>query len=183
MFANNSFVDPSRESRPRAKPPGPTLPGSSIQSIPGTNVQILLPDGWKIGNASDGLPPGPALKHMTDPKYELQFRQSGPSAAGHSCMSLIGSMGASLGAAGLHPRPSFIPDAYVGTLLEAPKAQLTCLNTGETVLAVLIFLRANPSLQLRYFALPRDFSDADLEESGIERLTEFLSKYSSVKLL
>ena len=104
--------------------------GPALQLLPGTNVQMSLPNDWKVESASPGIPPGPILKHLTDPNYELQIRQTGPSAPGRSCMSLIGSMKASFGAAELHPRPSFIPDAYVGTLARSPASAVNLSKYG-----------------------------------------------------
>ncbi len=142
-----------------------TQSGPALQPIPGTNIQMNLPEDWKVESASPGVPPGPILKHLADPKYELQIRQTGPSAPGRSCMSLIGSMKTSFGGAELHPRPSFIPNAYVGTMLEVPEAQLTCLNTGDTMFAVFIFLPVGKSNPQVISGILQQFADAALKQS------------------
>jgi hypothetical protein len=138
---------------------------SPTQAIPLTNVQMALPDGWKVANASTG-PPGPVLKHLSNPQYELQIRQNGPNADAHSCMNMIGSMKAFLTSAELRPRPLFIPDMYVGIMLEVPKAQLTCVNTGDSVIAVMIFLPSGESKPQVFTELLRQFGNAALKQSN-----------------
>jgi hypothetical protein len=135
------------------------------QTIPITNVRMAMPDGWRVGNSSIG-PSGPALRHLADPQYELQIVQAGPAAQGHSCMNALGSLKAANPTAQLEPRPSYIPDMYVGTMLTVLKAQMTCVNTGESVIVVLIYLsKGVPKPQVLTNFL-QQFAEAAVKQSG-----------------
>ena len=145
---------------------GHQAPGQVTRPIPITNVRMAVPDGWKVDNASPGLPPGPVLRHLEDPQYELSITQTGPTAQAHSCMNMIGSMKATFGNAQLDQRPTYIPDMYVGTTLTVPQAQLTCVNTGESAIAVLILLsRGVPKPQVLTSFL-HQFAESATKQSG-----------------
>jgi len=126
--------------------PHPSQAIDALQQIPGTRLKVRLPANWRIEAAPKVLGQPYALRHTTLPEYALGVLQSIPETKRPSCMDLFGSMQAipSLGAS-VTPRPAFIPDVYFGSMLFIPKAQLTCLSTGDGFISVMIYLAKGES--------------------------------------
>jgi hypothetical protein len=116
----------------------------SLQLLFNTNLKVEVPSDWTSATTYplSRLSAGPPqLEHIGKPVYQLTIWQTISRTERHACVNLVGSMNAvpTLGAT-ISPRPAFIPDVYFGSILEIPKAQLTCLDAGDGEVAVLIHL-------------------------------------------
>ena len=147
--------------------PGSLLPQQAIVPVqlPGTVLRVQLPSGWRLDP-----PRQPPQQHLlittTEPRYELWVSQT-LKTGGPSCMSLIGSMQAVPGlATSIQPRPAFIPDVYMGSILTMADVQLVCLSTGDYQIGVMIQARggnARPGVLRPMLAA---IADAALKQSS-----------------
>jgi hypothetical protein len=112
------------------------------QLIPGTELKVLLPTDWRIEPAPKELGQRYALKHVKAPEYAVVFGQSKPGIQGHSCTEFTGAMLAdrSVGATVI-PRPNFVPETYFGSVLVIPNLHVACLDMGDTLFSVMIYLK------------------------------------------
>src|SRR5688572_5227808 len=134
--------------------------------LPGTALRVQLPTGWRLDP-----PRQPPQLHLltttTEPRYELWVAQTVPKVGGHSCMDLIGSMQAirALGSS-IRPRPSFMPDVYMGSILTMDDVQLACLSTGENQVGVMIQARATNTRPEALTPMLAAIADAALKQSA-----------------
>jgi TonB family protein len=153
------------------------LPGSLVSQQTGSPVQLLgtalrvqLPAGWKLEP-----PRQPSQQHLltttAEPRYELWVSQTTPKTIGYSCMDLIGSTQSAmqsvpgLGSA-IQPRPAFVPNVYMGSILNMTDIQLACLSTGDNQIGVTIQARGGSSKPEVLTPMLAAIADAALKQSG-----------------
>jgi len=139
--------------------------GSPVQ-LPGTALQVQLPAGWKLEP-----PRQPPQLHLltttTEPRYELWVSQTTPKTTGHSCMDLIGSMQSVPGLGStIQPRPAFVPNVYMGSILDSADIQLACLSTGDNQIGVMITARGAGSKPEVLTPMLEAIADAALKQSA-----------------
>jgi len=134
--------------------------------LPGTTLRVQLPPGWKLE------PPRlQTQQHLLtttgDPRYELWLSQTTPRSAGYSCMGLIGSLQAvqSLSTA-IQPRPAFVPDVYLGSILAMTDVQFVCLSTGDSQIGVMVQSRGGNAKPEVLTPMLSAIADAALKQSA-----------------
>jgi TonB family protein len=143
--------------------------GSPVQ-LPGTALRVQLPAGWKLDPPRQ--PPQLHLLTTTaEPRYELWVSQTTPKTIGYSCMDLIGSMQAVMQSApgmgsAIQPRPAFVPNVYMGSILATTDIQLVCLSTGDNQTGVMITARGSTSKPEVLTPMLAAIADASFKQSA-----------------
>lgn len=135
--------------------------------LPGTMLRVTLPPGWRLDPPR--LPPQlHTLTSTSAPRYEMWVSQTNPQTVGHSCMSFIGSMQAATARLSptIRPRPPFVPDVYVGAILDTTTSQLVCLSAGDSETAVMIQPVEGNSKPEVLTPMLAAIADAALKQSG-----------------
>jgi hypothetical protein len=114
-------------------------------TIPRTELQVVLPDGWRVAPSADGIRTA-QLRHTNSP-VELKVQYGAPRGRQGvpSCIALFGSI--HVGGLGIdfQKRPTYVPPPYFGTVMVAtnsgPKplrSDGACLTTATHQLSVTI---------------------------------------------
>ncbi len=158
-----------------AQVPGHASPaGDNVRVIPRTKLKVAIPKNWQLANPPLGAW-DPQLKHTDNPQYTIMVAQSSVAtseAASHSCMELMGAMEAmeeiqaKSPLSHLLPRPAYLPDVYFGSIINVSTAQLTCLNTGDGEVSLIINLARGDSNPEVLTPMLASIAEAALKQSS-----------------
>ena len=114
-------------------------------TIPRTDLQVVLPDGWRVVPSADGL--HTAQLRLADSPVELKVQYGAPRApkATPSCIAMFAGLHLAIPKTQFEKRPAHVPPPYFGTVMVATNAgskplrgEVACLATATHQLNVTI---------------------------------------------